>query len=434
MYIGLNEPAPGLTASRIYSSQSKIRELKDANFWNIFYDLNKVMVVSFWASSCPSCNGVAETMSKVADRYYKGPQGRVKFYHVQFDPKVNPKIYERFGFRSVPVVFFYYTGTGKPPTRECPLLQASLPVDSTSRGVQGLFNPDQYFSIIQNILQKRPDIGGRCEFSWSIDFYDNVQPHLTYLGRLNIPWCSNLSQIRLISRADLAKIYNDNLKPKAAPPSCAINMPGRLVESMLLPQATGVEFDYFQIEQQTRNKAMTLQIDPVENQRRQLDALFNAAKSEVKEQGLYIVVQVKDGMARLYFEPAIPVTSSEDEFEFAFGARNLSNGQKLRFVPGDRTKQVIGALHTHYIKSTPSVAQTTTTGMSWQSGGQVVRRVVHALSARDISGAISDQIVVYALEADQIHKAMPNGRVINGMNKAFNVLVDALESFGGKTI
>jgi len=201
-----------------------------------------------------------------------------------------------------------------------------------------------------------------------------------------------------------------------------------------LPQATGVEFDYSQIEQQTRNKARTLQIDPVENQRRQLDALFNAAKSTVKEQGLYIVVQVKNRMARLYFEPAIPVTSSEDEFEFAFGATNLSNGQKLRYVPGDPTKQVIGTLHTHYIKSTPSVTQTTTTGMSWRSGGQVVRRAVHAVSDKDIRGAISDQIVVYALEADQIHKAMPNGRVINGMNKAFNVLVDALESFGGKTI
>jgi hypothetical protein len=63
----------------------------------------------------------------------------------------------------------------------------------------------------------------------------------------------------------------------------------------------------------------------------------------------------------------------------------------------------------------------------------VVERIVHEVSTKDRNGAISDQIVVYAMEADQIHKAMPSGRVINGMKKNFNVLVDALESFAGKT-
>ena len=63
----------------------------------------------------------------------------------------------------------------------------------------------------------------------------------------------------------------------------------------------------------------------------------------------------------------------------------------------------------------------------------MIERIVHAVSEKDGNGAISDQIVVYAMEADQIHKAMPNGRVINGMKKTFNVLVDALESFAGKT-
>jgi len=373
-------------------------------------------------------------MVKVANRFYKGPHGRVKFYHVQWDPKVNPKIYERYGFGSIPVVFFYYTTTGRPPTRECPLLQASLPVDIKGPVIQGLFDPNKYNSIIENILNKRPNIGGKCEFLWSIDFYDPVEPHLTYLGRLNIPWCRNLSQVRLIRRADLVNIYTGAPKSKAAPPSCVIAPSSDLVESKLSLPA-GAQFDHFQIEQQTRSNAITLQIDSIENQRRQLDALFKAAKNTSKEQGLYIVmaVDMRNGKARLYFEPATPVTSSRDEFEFAFGRQDLSNGQKIRFVPGDRNKQVIGTVHTHYIKSTPSVSQTTTTGTSWRSGGQVVERIVHEVSAKDRNGAISDQIVVYAMEADQIHKAMPNGRVINGMSKTFNVLVDALESFAGKT-
>ena len=158
----------------------------------------------------------------------------------------------------------------------------------------------------------------------------------------------------------------------------------------------------------------------------------------MKEQGLYIVVEVKNGKARLFFQPAIPLTSSRDEFEFTLCRQDLSNGKKLRFVPPCvsgvvNEKQVIGTLHTHYIKSTPSVSQTTTTGTTWRSEGERVERIVHEVSEKDINSARDNQIVVYAIEADRIHKAMPNGRIINGMKKTFNVLVDALESFAGKT-
>ena len=134
------------TAGQIYASQSKVRELTDANFWNIFYDRDKVVVVDFWATSCPSCKDVAEVMVKVADRCYKGPHGRIKFYHAQWDKKVNPKIYQQFGFRSIPVVFFYYTSIGKPPTRECPLLEASLPRRDSSRDIHELLDPEKYLS------------------------------------------------------------------------------------------------------------------------------------------------------------------------------------------------------------------------------------------------------------------------------------------------
>jgi thiol-disulfide isomerase/thioredoxin len=433
MYVGLNDFAPVRTAAQIYAAQSKVRELTDANFWNIFYDRDKVVVVHFWARSCPACNNVAEVMVKVADRCYTGPHGRVKFYHAQWDKKVNPKIYERFGFGAIPVVFFYYTSTGRPPARECPLLEASLP--DSSREIRRIFDPKEYLSRIQNILRRHPQNRG---FFQAIDFYDRIDPHLAYLGRLHVPWCQNVLQIRLVSRADLAKIYNDNRKPKTAMSDWAMNLPGTPVHRKLFPPATDshahVEYDFIQIEQQTRKNSLILQVDSMENQRKQLDALFNEAKRTEKEQGVYIVLEVKNEKARLYFQRATPLTSSRDEFEFAYGRTDLSNGIKLRFVPGDPGKQVIGTLHTHYIKSTPVISQTTTTGTTTRPGGERVERIVHAVSEKDCRGAIFDQIVVYAMEADQMHKAMPNGRVINGMKKTFNVLVDALESFAGKTI
>lgn len=437
MYIGLTNVAPIRTAAQIYASHSKVRELTDANFWNIFYDPHKVVVVAFWATSCALCNDVAAVMVKVADHCYKGPHGRVKFYHVQWDKTVNPKIFERFGFGSIPVVFFYYTSTVRPPTRECPLLEASLP--RTYSPLDELLDPDKYLSKIRTILRRHPEDRGLFQ---TIDFYDRVDPHLAYLGRLHVPWCRNVWRIRLIDPRDLAKIYDDNRKPKTTTMSdWAIDLPGTPVHRKLFPKATGshahVEYDFIQIERKIRQMSLILQVDSMANQTTQLNALFSDAKQTEKEQGFYIVVEVKKAKARLYFQRAIPVTSTRQHFEFPLGSQNLSDGKKIRYVfeggKPVREKQVIGTLHTHYIKTTPSVSQTRQ-GTTSRHGGEMVERIVPGVSQEDIDSATDNQIVVYAMEADQIHKVTPRGTVINGMKKTFNVLVNALESFAGKSI
>lgn len=137
------------TAKQVYASRPKVKPLTDANFWNIFYDRNKITVVAFWAHWCRACDGVARVMASIADRYSKGPFARlVKFYHVQWDPTVNPRVYERFGFKSIPVIFFYYTATGRPPTNTAPLLEGSL------GGDKGQYDPNQYIRSIEEILRK----------------------------------------------------------------------------------------------------------------------------------------------------------------------------------------------------------------------------------------------------------------------------------------
>jgi hypothetical protein len=145
--VRLGEPAR--TAKQVYASQSKVKELTDANLWNIFYDRNKVVVVHFWADSCRACDGVAKVMASLPDRYSKGPLARlVKFYHVQWDPKVNPRVHQRFGFKSIPLIFFYYTATGRPPANIAPLLEGSL------GGDRGQYDPNQYIRRIKEILRK----------------------------------------------------------------------------------------------------------------------------------------------------------------------------------------------------------------------------------------------------------------------------------------
>jgi thioredoxin 1 len=142
------------TAQDIYAGQSVVRELTDANFWNIFYDRNKVMVVDFWATWCPPCNDVAAVMVKVANRCYRGPQGLVKLYHVQSDDNVNPKLSKTLGFPEIPVVYFYYTATGRPPTRSAPLLEASLAGENSFRDLHRIFDPEEYLARIRAILRR----------------------------------------------------------------------------------------------------------------------------------------------------------------------------------------------------------------------------------------------------------------------------------------
>jgi thiol-disulfide isomerase/thioredoxin len=140
---------PVRTAKQIYAGQTRVKELTDRNLWNIFYDRSKVVVVAFWADWCRPCDGVAGVMTSIADRYSKGPFAQlVKFYHVQWDEGVNPRLYERFGFKSIPVVFFYHTTTGRPPTSTAPLLEASLGADKRQ------YDAAEYIWRIEEILRK----------------------------------------------------------------------------------------------------------------------------------------------------------------------------------------------------------------------------------------------------------------------------------------
>jgi thiol-disulfide isomerase/thioredoxin len=114
-------------AEEIFQQSPEVRPLSDANFTNIFYDRNKVIVVDFWASWCRPCDDAAAHVAYLARRYASGPYaGLVKFYHVQLEDQANPQLNKRFGFDAIPVVYFYYTGTGLQPTRQAPLLEGSI--------------------------------------------------------------------------------------------------------------------------------------------------------------------------------------------------------------------------------------------------------------------------------------------------------------------
>jgi len=143
----LGEPQP--TAKQIYAAQPRVKPLKDADFWNIFSDRNKVLVVSFWSDACRPCDEVAKNIATLAENTSKTAYAdRVNFFQIQWDPKVNPQIHRHFGFKGIPLVYFYYTATGNPPSHNAPLLEGSLlPGDK-------LDDRQEYQSRMKSILRR----------------------------------------------------------------------------------------------------------------------------------------------------------------------------------------------------------------------------------------------------------------------------------------
>jgi len=149
----LGQPQPHSTAKQTYARGPVIRPLTDANFLGPFYDRDKVIVITFWADWCRPCDAVAEVMSSVAEEYRKSAfSDRVKFYHANWDESINPRLFRTFGFKGIPVVFFYYTSTGVPPAKTAPLLEASLGSDKQQ------FDPREYRKRIDSILWRHGHI------------------------------------------------------------------------------------------------------------------------------------------------------------------------------------------------------------------------------------------------------------------------------------
>lgn len=268
-----------------------------------------------------------------------------------------------------------------------------------------------------------------------VDFYDRSNAHLQYLGRIILRSTADQWEKRLINRSDLDSIYTANRVQTADPADFAFSPPHAAPENKLFPDKAGSQglFNRTKIEEQTRTQGRTIQIWNDAKQRKFLSRLFEKAKKTGKEQGAYIVLKIYDRERRaaMWFLTANPVSSSAAHFTADYGAVGPV-GNKIRSVPNDRDKQVIGLVHTHYLAQPPAVAQTTQQGSTWREG-QTVKKLVHAVSADDIRSAVDNEFIVYALEGNQIHKAVPNGKAINGIKwPSFNVLEDALDSFSGK--
>jgi hypothetical protein len=268
-----------------------------------------------------------------------------------------------------------------------------------------------------------------------IDFYDRSHAHLQYLGRLYVQSSANQSEIRLINRGDMADIYTANRLSAADPSDFAYSPWGSTPEDRLFPENAGKQppFNRTKIEAQARKQSLRVDVWNDEKQTKFLRKLYNRAKDKDVEQGAYIIFNVlpREGRAALYLLRANPVSSSSTHFQTNFAGTGPA-GNRVRYHPNDQNKQIIGLVHTHYLKKNQVIQASTTVGTTWKAGEER-KRMVHAVSADDITSARDNEFIVYALEGDQIHTALPDGRAINAVRwPSYNLLMDALETFSGK--
>jgi hypothetical protein len=261
---------------------------------------------------------------------------------------------------------------------------------------------------------------------YRIDFYDQIDPHLRYLGQLVADAPRAHWQIRLVIPANLKQIFDANRKivMPLNLKNFGVTLPGRALEDTLYPETVGFHyaqprFDYAKIAQQIRaaDQSLLVRVPAYADQKKKLDGLLSAAKRDNKEKGMYIVIEPKhaEGVADLDFIGATPLASSNRDFTFPLGVQRV-RAKKIITVssePSDK-RQVIGTVHTHFLHSTGT------------------QRIVHEVSALDVQSAKDNQFVVYAIEDKEWHKATPAGKALNRLKPQFNLLVDALETLAGK--
>jgi hypothetical protein len=144
-----------------------------------------------------------------------------------------------------------------------------------------------------------------------------------------------------------------------------------------------------------------------------ITTLVQTAQRTRKEQGAYIALQYSTGNLR--YVAATPTSSSETDFSFV-----VAKFGNVRLVPSDHTLQILATVHTHYA----DVA-----ALDVASPG-VRHAIAPQVSDLDQNSAKTEKFFVYAIDANYVHKAYPNGQVRNKLGRNLDILTDALESYG----
>jgi hypothetical protein len=165
------------------------------------------------------------------------------------------------------------------------------------------------------------------------------------------------------------------------------------------------------LEAQLAAKSQALVIQP--NGATFIATLVQTAQRTRKEQGAYIALQFSTGT--LQYVVATPTSSSETDFSFA-----VARFGNVRLVPSDHTLQIIATVHTHYADMA---------ALNAASPG-VRHSIAPQVSDLDKNSAKTEQFFVYAIDANYVHKAFPNGQVQNKLSRQLDILTDALESYG----
>jgi hypothetical protein len=146
-----------------------------------------------------------------------------------------------------------------------------------------------------------------------------------------------------------------------------------------------------------------------------------------KECVTYLVLDNVKATMRLI--EATTVTMRDNEASAPINFSTTSAGVRFAFWPGgDRGHRVIGTIHTHAFLD--FLIDTSSTATGTRIGSQAVR----GLSDIDTNSARTEGLVKYAIDAQYLHRADPDGHACQNRRRKQkgNVLRQALRVFGGE--
>jgi hypothetical protein len=182
-------------------------------------------------------------------------------------------------------------------------------------------------------------------------------------------------------------------------------------------------------------QARPLQIQSEAQQWAMINRLYAAAQADARDAARagrpareFVAYFVLDALrGTLSMVEANGVTMRNGHAEVPLG---VVRGTNRVVVPGgDAAARVIGDIHTHYLLDPLIDVNSSSVGTTYRASRNSLRSGV---SDVDIESARTQQIIVYAVDSRNLHRANPDGTKNDRLPRSGNVLREALRIFGGE--
>jgi hypothetical protein len=166
-----------------------------------------------------------------------------------------------------------------------------------------------------------------------------------------------------------------------------------------------------------KSSGQSQEVKIMEGQQAAIENILTLSQKENRERAAFIVLDVENATLSLEVQPYSPTDDDKHK-----SANMWQQNEDKTIVPNQPSKVVVGQVHGH-----PQFpGEILVEGVSQENGKNITKGETDEHTAKSLRGP------VYAVDKNYIHKVDQNGKVDNKQPKTKEVLVDALETSGGK--